>query len=157
MLSEDGGGSSSSASSGSGSNKRVTFSRDVVDHNLEAKGHKLHYERVPMASHPQSKRGDEIALDIARLNARDGFYGDKNVDNNRHYWESYYGSSGKFAGDPRASSAYGEVFASPYFDYRRTHSRVGTLLGRQRPLACMHTMLECWLHWLLEFLIQSPY
>ncbi len=59
-----------------------------------------------------------------------------NQENGRHYWESYYGATGKFAGDPNnvgiggggpgggSKSDYSAVFASPYFDYRRTHSRV---------------------------------
>lgn len=86
------------------------------------------------------------------------------------HWEKYYGASGKFAGDPkdvdvekgrgggaRAASAgnkagggsssggglsdYRSIFSSPYFDYRRTHSKVrkgerqGCVIGNRRDFA----------------------
>jgi len=84
------------------------------------------------------RRGDEVLVDVAHLGHRNG-----------HYWESYYGSRGRFVGDPdeqpldarnyplqKRPSDYGEVFASPYFDYRRTHSRVNALKSLEIQLQC---------------------
>ncbi len=94
-------GTVSSLESGGSSQKRVTFSHDV-----------------------EKRKGDDVAIDVSRLDGGDS----------KHYWESYYGASGKFAGHPDEpvlapggagkTESYSAVFSSPYFDYRRTHSRV---------------------------------
>ncbi len=95
----------SSLESGVSSQKRVTFSTDVKGNN----------------------KGD-VVIDVSRLDGGGG------NGNDKHYWESYYGAGGKFAGHPDqpvspgggggVRSEYSSVFSSPYFDYRRTHSRV---------------------------------
>ena len=111
--------------------KAVTFSRDVVD-NENLRG-RLLYEKIEITSPPRKTSGvwrsnlanDEVVVDIGKLNEGYGKAG---------HWESYYGASGKFSGDPGAGVAknkellggedYKTIFTSPYFDYRKTHSKV---------------------------------
>ena len=103
--------------------KVVKFSSDVKDN--ESFRRKLIYDKVPITSPP--KRPNELII---------------NIDNTNRIWETYYGTSGKFAGDPNefsqansnytnsSKSDYRTVFSSPYFDYRRTHSTVNYILKK---------------------------
>ena len=46
----------------------------------------------------------------------------------RHPWEKYYGvdSADGGGGGSVGKSDYRNIFTSPYFDYRRTHSKAST-------------------------------
>ena len=106
---------SSSTSSGSGSTspsssrtpkKRVQFSQDVKDNEMTSE--KLIYEKLPLTTSP---RKPSVVIDIEKLNAEQGFGFNK-----------YLSPS-----DSSATDNYHEqIFESPYFDYRRTHSRVSS-------------------------------
>lgn len=86
---------SSCSSSTSSQNKRVTFSQDQTG-------------------------GGDVVIDVNNL---------AEVPSGNH-WERYYGSTGsKFSNHHRneissGKSDYWKIFNSPYFDYRKTHSRV---------------------------------
>ena len=67
---------------------------------------KLIYEKLPLTTSP---RKPSVVIDIEKLNAEQGFGFNK-----------YLSPS-----DSSATDNYHEqIFESPYFDYRRTHSRV---------------------------------
>ena len=139
------------------SSKRVKFRKDVVDNEALFKP-KLIYDKLPMVSKMSRSRGDLI-IDISKLNEREGYgsggFGLAGGSGSSHQeqWEKYYGTSGKFSGDPAgkegggasrsgssssssggsqknkgssgsSSADYRTIFTSPYFDYRRTHSKV---------------------------------
>ena len=158
------------------SNKRVKFRKDVVDNEALFRP-KLMYDKLPMVSRMgSSKSRGDIIIDIAKLNTREG-YGSGGFglaasaaaaagkSNHQEHWEKYYGTSGKFSGNPgkeplrhglgpqrhtagsRSSSGgaqttnnngncpaadYRTIFTSPYFDYRRTHSKVRTYAPDER-------------------------
>ena len=94
-------GSSSPASSNKATKKRVQFSQEVKDNELTSS--RLIYDKLPMASPP---RRAPVVIDITKLNAEQGFGFNKylTTDSNGDYRQ--------------------QIFESPYFDYRRTHSKV---------------------------------
>lgn len=114
-----------SISTSDSENKRVRFSGEVV--NNEAQKERLVYDIVPRTSPSKPRDRNDVIIDIAKLNERDGF---RSEVGGAPLWERYYGADGKFAGNPedRNDSAkktdYRAIFTSPYFDYRKTNSRV---------------------------------
>ena len=96
------------------------FRHDVQDNELS--GHKLIYERVTRTSPPKS--GNPYIIDVSQLTS--GSYG---YNHPNSAWESYYGSA-ELSSDPSLNvpgqnrDPYKSVFNSPYFDYRKTHSKV---------------------------------
>ena len=98
-------GSSSPTTSSSDSRtpkKRVQFSQDVKDNELTS--HRLIYDKLPMASPP---RKPPVVIDITKLNAEQGF-----------------GFNRYLTTDSKGGDYRQQIFESPYFDYRKTHSRV---------------------------------
>lgn len=87
-----------------GNRRKVQFSQEV--HDNEMTSHKLIYENLPMTSPP--RKNSSVVIDIAKLNADQGFGFNKYLTSDSSYQSDY----GK------------QIFQSPYFDYRRTHSRV---------------------------------
>ncbi|TRY67672.1 hypothetical protein TCAL_03096 [Tigriopus californicus] len=124
-----------SISTSDSENKRVRFSGDVV--NNEALKERLVYDFVPRTKPSQPQNRNDVIIDIAKLNQRDGFPSEVG---GAPLWERYYGADGKFAGNPedRNDSAkktdYRAIFTSPYFDYRRTNSHGGTVTSKSDPL-----------------------
>ena len=85
--------------------KSVKFNPDVIDNELTSE--KLIYAKLPMASPPKKPT---VIIDIAKLNADQGF-----GFNNKYL----------ITADNAGSQDYNkDIFDSPYFDYRRTHSTV---------------------------------
>ena len=99
--------SSSSEANKASAKKRVQFSQEVKDNELTSP--KLIYDKLPMASPPRRSQGQSVVIDITKLNEEQGFGFNK-------YLTTRPGSN---AGDYRQ-----QIFESPYFDYRRTHSKV---------------------------------
>ena len=87
--------------------KSVKFNPDVIDNELTSE--KLIYAKLPMASPPKKPT---VIIDIVKLNADQGF-----GFNNKYL----------ITPDNAGSQDYNkDIFDSPYFDYRRTHSTVST-------------------------------
>ena len=87
--------------------KSVKFNPEVIDNELTSE--KLIYAKLPMASPPKKPT---VIIDIAKLNADQGF-----GFNNKYLITS----------DNAGSQDYNkDIFDSPYFDYRRTHSTVSS-------------------------------
>ena len=92
----------------------------------EFPGNKLIYEKIVRTSPPKSSRNGPFVIDVSQLTS--GSYG---YNHPNSAWESYYGAS-NFVSElnpGRAKSSkfldsYKSVFTSPYFDYRKTHSKV---------------------------------
>lgn len=95
--------SSATSSSDRISKKRVQFSQDVKDNELTSP--RLIYDKLPMTSPP---RKPPVVVDIAKLNADQGFGFNKYLPSDSNSSDDYHQ----------------QIFESPYFDYRRTHSRV---------------------------------
>ena len=102
--------SSASEANKASAKKRVQFSQEVKDNELTSP--KLIYDKLPMASPPRRSQGQPVVIDITKLNAEQGF-------GFNQYLTSRSDSN---AGDYRQ-----QIFESPYFDYRRTHSKVSIL------------------------------
>ena len=66
---------------------------------------RLIYDRLPMTSPP---RKPGVIVDIEKLNADQGFGFNRYLPSDSNNSEDYHA----------------QIFQSPYFDYRRTHSRV---------------------------------
>lgn len=95
--------------------KSVKFNPEVIDNELTSE--KLIYAKLPMASPPKKPT---VIIDIAKLNADQGF-----GFNNKYLITS----------DNAGSQDYNkDIFDSPYFDYRRTHSTVRTYYFHQKIL-----------------------
>lgn len=105
--------------------KKVQFSEDVFDNELTS--HKLIYEKIPMAS-PPKKNDASIVIDIAKLNARDGYL-PVTSGFNQYLPDSYYHPSNRLTGQSQVEGDYKQIFTSPYFDYRKTHSKAGSVYG----------------------------
>jgi hypothetical protein len=110
---DDEGSSSTSSSNG----KRVKFNENVTV--KEFAGHRRSGENGLGYA---NDGGNGIVIDVGDLE-------------NRHPWEKFYGAAGSQldkndagGGGGGASSGkadYTRIFTSPYFDYRKTQSRVG--------------------------------
>jgi hypothetical protein len=89
--------------------KKVQFNQEVVDNELTSK--RLIYEKLPMTKSPPKKNpnNNSVIIDIAKLNEAQGFGFNKYLRNEDNL---------------RNNSYTQQIFDSPYFDYRRTHSRV---------------------------------
>lgn len=94
---------STSSSERTSSKKKVQFSQDVKDNELTSP--RLIYDKLPMTSPP---RKPPVVIDIAKLNADQGFGFNKYLPSDSNSSDDYHQ----------------QIFESPYFDYRRTHSRV---------------------------------
>ena len=104
--------SSASEANKASAKKRVQFSQEVKDNELTSP--KLIYDKLPMTSPPRRSQGQPVVIDITKLNAEQGF-------GFNQYLTSRSDSN---AGDYRQ-----QIFESPYFDYRRTHSKVSILIS----------------------------
>ena len=68
---------------------------------------RLLYDKLPMTSPPRKGQA-AVIVDIAKLNADQGFGFNKYLPSDSNSSDDYHR----------------QIFESPYFDYRRTHSRV---------------------------------
>eukprot|EP00095_Tigriopus_kingsejongensis_P004836 maker-scaffold713_size108309-snap-gene-0.12 protein:Tk04836 transcript:maker-scaffold713_size108309-snap-gene-0.12-mRNA-1 annotation:"hypothetical protein L798_06166" len=116
--------------------RQVRFSQEVVDN--EGAKDRLVYDFVPRTSPSRARDRNDVIIDVARLNERDGY---PTQTGGAPLWERYYGAHGKFAGDPiepQPKSAkktdYRTIFSSPYFDYRKSNSRGETVRSKSDPL-----------------------
>ncbi len=114
-----------SSSSSSGANKRVKFSEDIVVKEFRGGAMAAAGARgVQMYNKVRTSNGS-VMIDVGELERR-------------HPWEKFYGAAGSQldGGGSGAGSGgkadYRSIFTSPYFDYRRTNSRVSAQrdLGR---------------------------
>ena len=107
--------------------KSVKFNPEVIDNELTSE--KLIYAKLPMASPPKKPT---VIIDIAKLNADQGF-----GFNNKYLITS----------DNAGSQDYNkDIFDSPYFDYRRTHSTVSIYNNTRIECLLFHFFFQYFCH-----------
>jgi hypothetical protein len=84
---------------------------------------RLIYGQIARTSPPKSS--NPFVIDVSQLTS--GSYG---YNHPNSAWETYYGTT-EFSSEPslkgsmgKFGDSYKSVFTSPYFDYRKTHSKV---------------------------------